>query len=243
MRTPTVRHGRAEVMDWVPSFIFAGVTGIVSGFLLSIPLGPISLTILNEGAKRGFFWAIMIGLGATAMEVVYCFIAFTGFASFFTRSYVKEGLELFSFVFMLYLAFKFMSAKSVAVTPLDLGEAGHRIEEKIEHEFHPHSAFMTGFVRVLGNVGVLVVWVILAANFISRGWVKPNWADKSACALGVGLGTALWFLGLSWVVSRGHGKLSPKTLLRMEHLSGVGLLLIALGHAGTIIWQMARHRL
>jgi len=26
---------------------------------------------------------------------------------------------------------------------------------------------MTGFVRVLGNLGVLVFWIILAANFIS----------------------------------------------------------------------------
>jgi len=37
---------------------------------------------MNEGARRGFFWAMMIGLGATTMEMIYCFIAFTGFASF-----------------------------------------------------------------------------------------------------------------------------------------------------------------
>jgi threonine/homoserine/homoserine lactone efflux protein len=230
-------------MDAVTSIVVAGITGVVAGFLLSIPLGPISLTILNEGARRGFRWAVMIGLGATAMELVYCFIAFTSFASFFTKGLVKAAMELTSFVFLLYLSIKFMSAKSPAVVPVDLGKAGHRIEEKIEHDFHPHSAFMTGFVRVMGNVGVLVMWVIVAANLISREWVRPFWPEKIACVSGIGLGTVIWFVGLSWVVSRGHGKISPKTLLKMEHLSGVGLLLIALGHGGSIIWQMARHRM
>jgi threonine/homoserine/homoserine lactone efflux protein len=229
-------------MDAISSIILAGITGLVSGFLLSIPLGPISLTILNEGAKRGFRWAVMIGMGATTMEVVYCFIAFTSFASFFTRGYVKATMELVSFVFLLYLAFKFMSAKSVAVSPVNLGKTAHRIEERID-QVHPHSAFMTGFVRVLGNVAVLVVWVILAANLISREWVRPYWPDKIACVSGVGLGTAIWFVGLSWVVSRGHGRISPKTLLRMEHFSGVGLLILALAHGGSIIWQMARHKM
>lgn len=229
-------------MSEIQAILLAGLTGVVSGFLLSIPLGPISLTILNEGAKRGFWWGIFIGLGATCMEVVYCVIAFTGFASLFTKGYVKAAMELFSFVFLLYLAFKFMSAKSVNVGPVDLGATGHKIEAQIEEKFHPHSAFMTGFVRVLGNVGVLVMWVILAANFISREWVRPVWVDKIVCSAGVGVGTMFWFLGLSWAVSLGHGKLSPKTLLRMEHFSGIGLLVIALGHAATIIWQMTHQR-
>jgi len=230
-------------MDTINGMFVAGITGVLSGFLLSIPLGPISLTIINEGTKRGFLWAVMIGLGATLMELVYCFIAFTGFASFFTHGYVKAAMELFSFVFLLYLSFKFLSAKSVETGPVNLGKTGHRIEERVEHDFHPHSAFMTGFVRVLGNAGVLVMWVILAANFLSREWVRPHWPDKIACVSGVGVGTGLWFLGLSWAVSRGHGKISPKTLLLIEHLSGAGILLIAVLHAGTIIWQMSRLRI
>jgi hypothetical protein len=62
-----------------------------------------------------------------------------------------------------------------------------------------------------------------------------------ACVTGVALGTGSWFVGLSWMVSLGHGKFSEKTLLRMEHLSGVGLLVLALIHGGIIISQMARH--
>jgi len=227
-------------MEELSPILVAGLTGLISGLLLSVPIGPINLTILNEGARRGFKWAALIGLGATTMEVIYCFVAFTGFASFFTRGYVKAAMELFSFVFMLFLGVKFLMSKSVRDPPVHLSAAADRIEARLEERLHPHSAFMTGLVRVMGNVGVLVFWIILAANFISREWVTPDWPGKLACVGGVAVATGAWFVGLSWAVSLGHGKLSEKTLLRMEHWSGVGLLALALAHGSRIIWQMHR---
>lgn len=225
----------------VADLVSAAITGFLSGILLSLPVGPINVTILNEGARRGFKWAAMIGVGATCMEMVYCFIAFTGFASFFQKGYIKAGMELISFVFMIFLGFKFLLAKSV-VTPVHIAAAADRLEERIEQKLHPHSAFMIGFVRVMGNVAVLLFWIILAANFISREWVTPDWIGKLACVGGVGLGVGLWFIGLSYVVSRRHGQFSEQTLLRMERFSGLGLLVLALLHGGMIISQMARHR-
>jgi threonine/homoserine/homoserine lactone efflux protein len=224
----------------LPPIVTAAITGFISGLLLSIPVGPINLTIMNEGARRGFLWAAMIGLGATTMEVIYCFIAFTGFASFFTRGYIKASMELFSFVFMLFLGAKFLMAKSVTAPALQLGSRASRLETQLGERLHPHSAFMIGLVRVMGNVGVLVFWIILAANFISREWVTPDWPGKLACVAGVALGTNLWFTSLSWGVSLGQGKLSERALLRMEHGSGIGLIVLALIHGGTIIWQLHR---
>ena len=219
----------------LPPTLSAVSTGFLFGLILSIPVGPVNLTIMNEGARRGFRWALLIGLGATVMEVIYCAIAFTGFASLFGNRILKATMELFSFAFMLYLGIRFLVAKSIP--------AMNRIEERIEEKLHPHSAFMIGFVRVMGNPGVLLFWIILAANFISREWVEPNERGKLACIAGVALGTGLWFFGLSYAVSLGHRKLSERTLLRMERFSGIGLLGLALIHGANIIWQMVRHRM
>ena len=224
-----------------PIFV-AALTGFISGLILSIPVGPVNLTILNEGARRGFVWAALIGLGATVMEVIYCFIAFTGFASFFTHGSIKAAMELFSFVFMLFISVKFMRAKTAAATA-EFGAAADRLARRLDERLHPPSAFMIGFVRVMGNLGVLVFWVILAANFISREWVTPDWPGKLACVGGVALGTGLWFAALSWGASRGHGKMSERTLLRMEHGSGLGLLVVAIIHGIIIIREMAAHKL
>src|SRR5690242_18363234 len=229
-------------MPFLPPILMAALTGFIAGLILSIPVGPINLTILNEGARRGFKWAALIGLGATAMEVIYCFIAFTGFASFFTRGYVKAAMELFSFVFMLFIGVKFILAKSVQAPPVRLGATAALLEARLGARLQPHSAFLTGLVRVMGNVGVLVFWIILAANFISREWVTPDWPGKLACVAGVALGTGLRFFALSFGVSRGYGRFSEKTLLRMEHFSGSSRLALAIIRGVLMVVDLARHR-
>jgi L-lysine exporter family protein LysE/ArgO len=215
--------------------VLAVLTGFISGVLLCIPVGPINLTIINEGARQGFIWAFLIGLGATVMEMIYCSIAFTGFASIFGNRYIRASMEVFSFLFLVFLGVKFLLAKSV--------EAVNKIEQRIERKLHPHSAFMIGFVRTMGNPGVLIFWIIAAASFISREWVPANGFGKFACVSGVGGGCLVWFLGLSWAVSLGHKRFSEATLLRMEHYSGVALIILGLAHGIRLVWLVARHKM
>ena len=225
-------------MPELPPILVAGLTGLISGLLLSIPVGPINLTILNEGARRGFKWGALIGLGATTMEVIYCFIAFTSFASFFTGGWVKLVMEVFSFFFVLFIGVKFLLSRTVHTPPVHWSKAADRFEARLQTQLQPHSAFMMGLVRVMGNLGVLVFWVVLAANFISREWVSPDWPGKLACVGGVAVGNAAWFTSLSWAASLGQGKLSEKKLLRIEHWSGAVLVLLALIDAGYWAWRL-----
>src|SRR5262249_9583438 len=148
---------------------------------------------------------------------------------------MKASMELASFVFMLFLGLRFLTARTV--------ETVNKVEERIEQKLHPHSAFMIGFVRTMGNPGVLLFWIILAAHFLSRDWVQPTWGSKLSCVAGVGMGVSAWFLVLCWAISLGHGKFSDKTLLRMEHFSGIGLLLLAFGQGVHIVYQLAHHTL
>jgi amino acid exporter len=217
----------------LPHVIIAALTGFISGFLVSFPVGPINLTIINEGARRGFRWALLIAGGAVLMETIYCALAFMGVSTFFTHKTVKAAFELISFLLMLYLGIKFLRAKAI--------EEHNRVEDRLEEKLHPHSAFMTGFVRVLGNPGVLLLWVTLTATFVSHDWVGVNYREKVACILGVCLGTGAWFLLLSYGVSLGHKKFSPKTLLLMEHISGAILLLVALVLGVRLVALIERH--
>ena len=209
------------------------MTGFISGLLLSIPVGPVNLTIMNEGARQGFKWAALIGVGASLMEVIYCALAFTGFASFFDEGIWKYIMELVSFLFMLGLGLKFLFIKTLPT---------HSKEGRFEKRLHPTSAFATGFVRVMANPGVFLFWIFLAIYFVGHTWVKPTWASKGACVAGVALGTSFWFFGLSYAVSLGHRKFTNKTLLRMERGSGIGLLGLALIHGLQILWEMHKHK-
>jgi threonine/homoserine/homoserine lactone efflux protein len=211
------------------------ITGLIAGFLVSIPVGPINLTIINEGARRGFRWALMIGLGSVVMESIYCSIALTGFSAFLGLPMVKSFMKLLSFLFLLFLSWKYFRAKSIP-------EHTHGADV-IEQKFHPRSAFFIGFVRVLGNPSVLLLWVTLTATFLSNNWVDQTPDDRIACVVGVAIGATLWFVLLAWGVSKGHGRLSPRVLLRMEHVSGALLLIAALWIGWLIIGELhERHQ-
>jgi threonine/homoserine/homoserine lactone efflux protein len=217
-----------------PSLV-AALTGFSFGFILSIPVGPVNLTIVNEGARRGLLWAMLIGFGAVAMEVIYCALAFTGFASLFDGKVIKAVMEVTSFVFFLYLGIRFLTVRAIiAVAPA---------EAKLKEKLHPRSAFAIGFVRVMGNPGVFLFWIFLAAYFRAHDWVEPSVIGTLSCVAGVAGGTSVWFCGLSYAVSCGHGKFNERTLLLMERISGIFLLLMAVGQGIHIIWQMTHDRL
>ena len=222
--------------------LLAAIAGFLCALVFaSIPVGPINLTILNDGAQRGFLWAVFIGLGAAVMDTIYCAVSFTGIGLFIhDHELVKAGMQGLSFVFLLFLGFKFLLAQTVKV-PTKLDAASEKLEARIEQKFHPHSAFMTGFARVLGNLGVLLTWIVLSANLMAHDWVDDTLAAKVVCVGGVFAGTTLWFFILSFGVSRGHGKFSEKTLLRLQHISGVCLIIAGLFAGGNIVWHLAKY--
>jgi len=217
------------------------LAGFFSGFVVSVPVGPVNLTVMNEGARRGFKVALLIGLGATAMEVIYCVIAFTGFAAFFQGRHMKAALEVFSFAFMLFLGVKFLlPPKSVPKLEKIEHDIEEKIEDTIERRFHPTSHFMTGLVRTLANPGVLIFWIAIGAMFISRGWVEPNYTGKLLCVAGVAGGVGVFYFALAWGAALGHGRFSDKTMRRMEIGSGIGLIVLGVIHGLRLGWQVAK---
>jgi threonine/homoserine/homoserine lactone efflux protein len=127
--------------------------------------------------------------------------------------------------------------------PTKLDAASEKIEARLDEKLRPHSAFGTGFVRVMGNLGVLLFWIVLAANFMAHDWVADEISAKAACVVGVALGTNAWFCALSFGVSRGHKRFSEQTLLRLQHISGICLIAVGLFDGAHIVWQLARHKI
>jgi threonine/homoserine/homoserine lactone efflux protein len=217
------------------SLVLAWGVGFISGLLVSIPVGPINITILNEGSRRGFHWALLIGMGSVSMEVIYCTIGFAGFAGLFESRWVRALMELSTFMLMSYLGSKYLLMHELPGTT--------KTEEAVEHRLHPHTAYMTGFVRVLGNPNVLLGWVALSATFIAHEWVQTTWTSRLVCISGVAVGAMVWFFFLSYLVAKTHGRFSARTLLRMSQLSGASLLVMAVVIGARLVYMLmqARH--
>jgi threonine/homoserine/homoserine lactone efflux protein len=221
-------------MGEMGDLFISGLAGFVSGFLVCIPVGPINCAIINEGARRGFLWSVMIGLGAMVMDTIYCGVALTGLSSLFTGAMVRAAMELVSFMLMFFLGLKYLLARDIPEHTLT--------SDAMEHKFHPHTAFWIGFVRVLGNPAVLLFWFTLSATFLSHEWISEDVPSKALCAAGNFAGGMAWFLLLSLLVSRGRGKFSTRALLNMSRVSGLSLLVAAVFIAVRLVKALASTR-
>lgn len=210
--------------------------GFLAGYLACIPVGPVNVTIINEGARVGFRHAFFIGLGAVIMEMIYSSIAFAGFAQLFTTPVLRATMELVSFVVVTAMGIRYLLTREMPAKP------PHALEV-VERRLHPHTAFMVGFVRVLGNPATLLFWIAFAAASVSHEWVDEDWWSKAAAVTGIGMGAMSWFAKVGYAVSLGHGKFSPRVLLRTAHVSGALLLCAGLFMGGRLVIALAKHRI
>jgi threonine/homoserine/homoserine lactone efflux protein len=206
-------------MDRFQQDLITLLIGLAVGFGVCVPVGPINATIVKEGARRGFKWALLIGLGATFMEVIYCAMAFASFAAFFTSDNVRAVMELGSFCLMFFLGLKYLLAPGVPKEP--------HSAEVVQEKLHPHSAFMIGFVRTMGNLGILPFWIAIAVVFAQRGYVQPTLESKGLFIGGVTLGVSLWFVLLAYVVGQLRKRLTERTLIATIRVSGAMMLVWA----------------
>jgi threonine/homoserine/homoserine lactone efflux protein len=212
--------------------VLGGSLGMLAGFVTSALGGPINVTIVNESARCGFLRAFLIAAGAVVMETIYCSVAFAGFGSVFHSHMVQATMQLVSFILVLWLGLKYLFAGQVP------GE--ERSLKVVESRLHPHTAFWIGFVRVLANPGVLLLWLGITASLLSHGAMADTLVTKGVFCAGVAISGWIWFAGLSWGVSRGHGRFSGKALRRISQFSGIVLLVTAVIIAGRLIHLLAR---
>jgi len=210
----------------------AAALGVVAGFVASIPGGPVNATIVGEAARKGMRWSLFVAFGAVLMESIYCAAAFAGFARLFESRLVRATMELVSFLLMLWLGVRYLVGAPIP------GET--RGVAMVEHQFHPHTGFWTGFLRVLGNPGILLLWITVTATFTSRDWLQDDWPSKWLFVAGVAAGALGWFATLAWGVTRGHGRISPRALRRLSQASGVLLLAVAVSVGMELVRLLAR---
>ena len=202
-------------------FITPVLAGLVSGFLVSIPVGPVNVTVMSEALTRGFLRPFLIGVGAVTAEAVYCGLALAGFQSVLALPTVRTVMALVSFLVVTVLGLKYL------LTQDRFGDSTSLlVEQELEEKLHLHRGYWLGFGMTLGNPFILLVWGMLAAVLFAHGWVRSGGFSQLALVGGMIGGGTLWFLTLSWVTSRGHQRVSPRALRLLTRVSG-GFLLAA----------------
>ena len=213
-------------------YLIAIISGAITGFICAVPVGPINVAIMEEGIQSGRKQAFIIAIGALLMEMIYCIIAFSGFATLFSDKIILATVELISFLAVTFFGIKYLMINAVTVQ-------GKRAKV-VENRLSPHTAFWTGFVRVLVNPNVLLFWIMISAVLISNQTIQAEWKSRMACVIGASIGIGSWFTLLVIGSARAKNRFSDKTLVKFSQISGVLLLLLSIVIAVRLIGTVAQ---
>lgn len=206
--------------------IFFFGQGIVVGFLIAAPVGPVGLLCIRRALADGRGAAFVAGLGAAVADTFYGAVAGLGLTliSDFLMEW-QTPLSLLGAVVLLVLGVKAWRTP-ICLSPTPQG----------------HFGLVNDFVATLGitltNPATIIAFM---AVFASVGLVRPHedLAQGGWLIAGVFLGSALWWLTLSALAGAVRHKFSPRWLAALGKGSAALLIASGLGVAGAVLWRAA----
>jgi len=190
------------------------ITGLVIGVVISIPIGPINVAVVSKGIKQGFKNAFAVGLGASTMDFFYCGATMLGLSAAVHRIEVNIIFQVIGFFLLAYLGAKDVATKADAF----------RYENVVIKNGKFHSAFLVGVFMYVSNPTLVAFWITLSGMIQSTNTIVEGVGDGTLFAVGVGVGTALWYYSLLKAIFLKRKSFKAETLAILSRISGFIML-------------------
>ncbi|MBT7611139.1 MAG: LysE family transporter [Bacteriovoracaceae bacterium] len=196
----------------------AFLVGFIIGFLMCIPIGPINIWVINTKVKKGSLNAMCIALGGSLMDFIYFFIIMSGLSFVEFNDNTVQVLKTVGIILIFALGVKELLAKNVDSTDFKKEKDIHKLV----------GAFLLGVVLYTSNPTLIFSMTALAAFIKSLALYPATTLNHFAVALGLAIGSAVWFLFLILFVKRFENKIKDKYLSYFNKVSGALMVCISL---------------
>jgi threonine/homoserine/homoserine lactone efflux protein len=207
------------------------IAGAVLGFVVSIPVGPVNLTVINTALRRGFLRAFLVGMGAVCADTIYATVLMAGHTAILDKPSVRQAMQITAIVVISIFGIRQLLFKEEKFEARDEARA-----EKVDRRWHHPRAFFLGFILTISNLTLVILWATLSSLLFEREWVMPELSSRLMCSAGVLMGGMVWFTLLAFSVSRAHQRVKPQTLTVLVRSCGVVFLVFAALLAARLIW-------
>ena len=181
--------------------------GLVIGFSIAAPVGPIGVLCIRQTLARGRLAGLVSGLGAATADAIYGCVAGLGL-TFISNILINRQLwlHLAGGLFLCYLGIKIFLEKPSNRAALASGDSIVRIYASKFFLTLTNPMTILSFVAIFAGLGLAST----AGNIMSAG----------ALILGVFAGSALWWLILSCGVDMLRDKFDLRGLQWVNRISG-----------------------
>lgn len=198
-------------------FLYILPRGLAIGALISAPMGPIGMLVIQRTLSKGRWPAMFTGLGAALSDLIYCLL--TGFGLSFITDFIDRqqiwlqmlgGIVLAIFGIYLFRKNPTRSLKSAEATPAT----------------NYWTDFITGFLLTFSNPLILFFIIGLFARF---SFILPDfgWVHYCFAYLCLLAGAILWWYLVTWLVNRLRSRFNVRSLRLVNRIIAVILLIMA----------------
>jgi threonine/homoserine/homoserine lactone efflux protein len=185
--------------------------GFIIGLSIAAPVGPIGVLCIRRTLAEGRLHGFLSGLGAATADMVYGAVAAFGL-TLITDVLVGQAnwLRLVGGLFLLYLGIRTFLAK-----PIDSNQSTppSRGRDKVE-------VYLSTFFLTITNPMTILSFIAIFAG-LRLGEASGDYISAMFMVLGVFLGSAAWWLGLSSGVSLLREKFTSAWMVWVNRVSGL----------------------
>lgn len=188
------------------------IKGLIIGFAIAAPVGPIGVLCIQRSLHDGFKVGFMTGIGAAFADGAYGLIAgfgLTAVSSFLTQQ--QYWIRLVGGLFLLYLGVKLLMKRPIS-------------KSTGKNDRSSWHAFITTFFLTLTNPATILSFVAVFAGLglVTKG---TDYMDALSLVIGITLGSACWWLllsgGVAYIL---HHRLNPTLMQGINRFSGIIML-------------------
>jgi threonine/homoserine/homoserine lactone efflux protein len=234
--------------------ITAILVGFMSGWLISMPIGPVNAAAITRTIQFNNRHGFLVGLGAAIMDAIYCAGATQINAFLLNSPLINLCFQSVGFGILLFIGIKSLRAEQQP-HPFEPTEKDTKQEEKAEArmgKMHLKQAgyfgsFFLGVVLYASNVSGVPEWVFISAFWHNQGVPITGLPNAALFAIAAGIGTAGWFFTLTRFFSKRTSTLKPRTLHIINRVAGYAMLAFGVYFGYQIIfntnWTRVNQRL
>ena len=194
-----------------PSYL---ARGLIVGFTVAAAVGPISLLTIRRTLAHGQVYGLASGMGVALADASYGGVAAIGLTAVTAVLVdIRPALALLGGMFLVWLAIRTMTAEPAE------DEAAVRERPGL------FGAFLSIYGLTMTNPMTILSFAGIFAGLGLSGGSVP---EAALLTLGVFFGSATWWVGLTFAVSRLRSRLTRDALRWVNRLSGAVLLVFGL---------------
>ena len=187
--------------------------GLILGFLIAAPVGPIGVLCIQRTLSKGRVSGFVSGLGAATADAFYGAVAAFGLVVISNVLIEQQFiLRLCGGIFLLYTGLKIFYSKP-------------RENSRIESNTNLISDYISTFFLTITNPITIISFTAL---FTGIGFMRGNFTTSGFLVVGVFLGSALWWLILSFGIKWIQFNVKNFSLELINKISGTVILIFAL---------------